>query len=160
MLKAISWNQYFLFTGIVAVAWYAYVLLRRAGKSSGEKDLLYSAKDRMGLFGDGERERRTKTSSDVPVPRSGMDTQVAEFDEAPDWGLVTQTIIEEIRVCIYEVDEEGKDEELVPRLEVILANYEELRKTAFGKMIDEFIIKEVRPLGFMWDKEYVETFWH
>ena len=156
MFNSISWPEYILAAGSATALWYLYVFLRYSRRPRASEESTFSANDRSGFIVDGERPGLTtlqgnKEGNDYPVDG-------AENDE--DLQLVMQTVVEEIRACIFEVGEEGKEEELVPRLEVILSNYQELKKSAFKKMIDEFIIKEAKTVGFeYWDNEYVETFW-
>jgi len=156
MFKSISWAEYTLAVGIATVVWYVYVFLRYLGKAKPAEESTFSTKDRAGfLMDEGEPILTTLQGGN-----EGNNNPVDGGENDEDLQLIMQTVIEEIRACIFEVGEEGMEEELVPRLEVILANYEQLKKTAFKEMIDEFIMKEAKTVGFeYWDKEYVETFW-
>ena len=156
MLKSISWSEYFLLAGSCTALWYMFLLLRYLTKMKPAQESTFLATDRSDfVLG---RSDAGAAKYQPPIQEKDYPVDGAENDE--DLQLVMQTVIEEIRSCIFEVGEEGKEEELVPRLEVILANYEQLKKTAFKEMIDEFIMKEAKTVGFeYWDKEYVETFW-
>ncbi|MBN8856661.1 MAG: hypothetical protein BGO55_06160 [Sphingobacteriales bacterium 50-39] len=155
MLKVISWNQYFLFAGVAAAAWYAYVFLRYAVKPAREKASSFTTKDRSALFGAPIEAPANESHSDQDLEIS--DKQAA----SQDLGLVTQTVIQEIKSAIAEGADEGvSDDELVARVRVVLSNYPELRSTAYGSMVKECIIREGQAVGFDWTADEVEDFWN
>jgi|SRR6185437_12663136 len=159
MLKIISWNQYFLFAGVATAAWYAYVLLRYAARPAGSKPSSFSIKDRTALFG-GQQELPAKEHFSGEDAES-MEAPEIEGEEAPDWGLVTQTVMQEIKSSIAEAAGLGvSDEEVIAQVRVLLSNYPELKQTAYGSMVTECIVREGQAVGFDWTNEEVGGFWN
>lgn len=152
MLKIISWNQYFLFAGVAAAAWYAYVFLRFSNKTAGPKASSFSTKDRTAVFGS------QQTSPAIEAP-SHQDLEL-EAEAPEDWGLVTQTVIQEVKSVIAQAGgERVSDEELVAEVRVVLSNHPELKRTAYGSMVAECIVREGQAVGFDWTEEEVDSFW-
>lgn len=156
MLKAISWNQFLSFIGTGVFCWYAYVLLRYFLKTSPEKGNSFSPADRDPLFADAQPHSENNES----LSSSGNQSGESAEGKGPQLNLVTQTITQEAQAVILEAAEQGVSEaELAARLQVILSNYPNLRYTAYGIAINDFIIKESRAVGFDVNKEAVVGFW-
>jgi hypothetical protein len=155
MLKFITWGQYFLFVASIAGGWYAYVFLSSLSKRGRRSSSTFRAEDNS-LFSDKSEpiaeseDQASANNEEIPLP---------EIDD-PEFGLVTQTVIQELRMTILECAGLGvPDEEVVAEVRVILSNHPQLRNTAYGKMIDEFIMREGAGSGFDWTVEDVDSFW-
>jgi hypothetical protein len=155
MLKVITWGQYILFVGSLVIGWYAYVFLATVIRRPKGRAAVYSSGERPEVFRNEAPEKNSGVGPDAE-PRS----EAAEDEPEPDWNLILQSILQELKIIIDRAsDQSVTQESLVAELQVALVNYHDIKDTAYGGLISEFILKEASARGYDFARNSVEEFW-
>jgi hypothetical protein len=149
MLRSISWDQYFAFLASAVFAWYLILLIRYAAKRGMQKAqeaVMGSRSDMPGM--DGQSESTPANAEQI------------DYAENPEWGLLTQTVTQDIKTMMAEGAKDGiANEEMRARLQVILSNYPHLRHTAYGIAINDMIRRQAAAYGFSLDRAAIPSCW-
>jgi hypothetical protein len=131
MLSLISWN---VFTEVLFVSLGIYYMAVA---------MLYY-KTEIGALLRGKRPSSSPIPPNpVPDPRPGSDGKKQIEEPAPAEFALTERIVVELKATIKKVmADEVEKEDLLRSIAHVLRQYPELKNTAYGKAIDNFIMRE------------------
>jgi uncharacterized protein YqeY len=156
MLKSITWGEYLLFTTTLVVGWYAFILLAKIIKRPKERSDVYSVGKRTDLFDEDSQETADKISQIAEEHIAGKE----EDADPADWNLIMQSIMQQVKGIIIQASEDNAaEDQLSAQLRVALVNHQDIRETAYGGMVSEFIVKEASARGYELSEESVLGFW-